>query len=138
VRGAASVSATACNGPASVLVAMPAPGSPSICFYAGPNGELCEWQNYPTAPGGGNICRNLLAGGLKKIVLLTQPPQPDGRCPVGVPSGKPCFSIVPTASSPGDPNQVDLAFAIRDDDARLDGENIMTFRISLTCSGRNC
>ena len=34
--------------------------------------------------------------------------------------------------------QVDLAFAIRDSDGDLDGVNVMAFRISLTCSGRNC
>jgi len=137
VRGAASVNATICSGSASVLVAMPAPGS-SVCFYPGANGELCEWWDFPSAPAGGNVCRNLLAGGMKKIVLLTQPAQLDDRCPAGVQPGQPCFSIAPTASSPGDPNQVDLAFAIRDDDGDQDGRNITTFRISLTCSGRNC
>ena len=34
--------------------------------------------------------------------------------------------------------QVDLAFAIRDSDGDLDGENVMAFSLSVTCSGRNC
>jgi type II secretory pathway pseudopilin PulG len=100
-----------------------------ICYYARADGALCEAR--------GVACRNLLAGGLKTIELLRQPPGLDPRCPPGIPAGARCLRMA-SVPSLGPPTQVDLAFAIRDSDGDLDGVNIMAFSISLTCSGRNC
>jgi len=116
-----------------------------VCYYARDNdGALCEVR--------GTTCRNLLAGGLKTIALLRQPPVPDPRCPPGadgnpIPANGLCFTMVPESSN--SPIQVNLAFAIRDWDGPLppsrqatandlDGVNAMAFSTSLTCSGRNC
>ena len=125
-----------CNGVAGSLLVSTAAGD-SVCFYARADGALCEAR--------GTACRNLLAGGLKKIVLLPQPVTPDLRCPVGadgnpMPAGARCFRTALVASDAGPPMRVDLAFAIRDGDLAvdLDGVNTMAFSISLTCSGRNC
>jgi type II secretory pathway pseudopilin PulG len=101
-----------------------------ICYYARDDGALCEVR--------AGTCRNLLAGGLKTVVLLRQPAGPDPRCPPFVPAGAPwCFRMAPIPSV-GPMTQVDLAFAIRDSDGDLDGENVMAFSLSVTCSGRNC
>jgi len=124
-----------CNGVAGSLLVSTASGE-SLCYYArAADGALCEVR--------GTACRNLLAGGLKKIALLQQPVTPDPRCPVGadgnpMPAGAPCFVLALVGSDAGPPVRVDLAFAIRDDDGALDGVNAMAFSISLTCSGRNC
>ena len=127
-----ALSVDTCNGnPDSLWVrtaALTAAGD--ICYYARADGALCEAR--------GGICRNLLAGGLKTIVLLQQPAGPDPRCPSFVPAGAPwCFRMAPVPSL-GPMTQVDLAFAIRDSDGDLDGVNVMAFSLSLTCSGRNC
>jgi hypothetical protein len=123
-----ALSVAACNGiPDSLWVRT---ADADICFYARADGALCEAR--------GATCRNLLAGGLKTIVLLRQPAGPDPRCPPGVPAGAPwCFGMAPVLSL-GPMTQVDLAFAISDSDGDLDGVNVMAFSISLTCSGRNC
>ena len=94
------------------------------------DGALCEAR--------GITCHNLLAGGLKTIALLRQPAVPDPRCPPGVPAGAPCFRMALVPNAVGPATQVELAFAIRDNDGDLDGVNVMAFSISLTCSGRNC
>jgi hypothetical protein len=100
-----------------------------ICYYARADGTLCEAR--------GATCRNLLAGGLKTIVLLEQPAGL-GQCPSFVPADAPrCFRIAPVPSL-APMTQVDLAFAIRDSDGNLDGANVMAFSLSVTCSGRNC
>jgi hypothetical protein len=127
-----------CNGNPDSLRVRTATGD--ICFYASADGALCEYR--------GTTCRNLLAGGLKTIVLLRQPAEPDSRCPPGLdlqprPAGDLCFRMAPVRNALEAPmTQVDLAFAIRDVDGGLDrdldGVNIMAFSISLTCSGRNC
>ena len=116
-----------CNGnPDSLWVRTAAE---EICYYARDDGALCEAR--------GVTCRNLLAGGLKTIVLLQQPAGP-GQCPSFVPAGAPwCFRMAPVPSL-GPMTQVDLAFAIRDSDGNLDGVNVMAFSLSVTCSGRNC
>jgi Tfp pilus assembly protein PilW len=124
-----------CNGVAGSLLVRTT--ADSLCYYARADGALCEVR--------GIACRNLLAGGLKKITLLRQPATPDPRCPAGadgnpMPAGALCFTMAPVASDAGPPLRVDLAFAIRDGDldSDLDGVNAMAFSISLTCSGRNC
>jgi prepilin-type N-terminal cleavage/methylation domain-containing protein len=122
--GPGAISLATCNGNGrSVQVATPAG---NVCYYANSDGALCEFW--------GTTCRNLLAGGLKTVVLLTQPATPDPRCPSGIPAGTPCFSMKVYETYP----QVDVAFAIRDSDGDFDGVNAMSFAISLTCSGRNC
>lgn len=129
VRGAVgpgAISLVTCNGTAnSVQVVTPAG---AVCYYAGSDGALCEFR--------GTRCRNLLGGGLKTIVLLTQPALPDPRCPSGIPAGAPCLSVTPNATYPT--SQVDVAFAIRDSAGDVDGLDAMSFAISLTCRGRNC
>ena len=127
VRGAVgpgAISLAICNGRADSVQVATAAGN--VCYYADGAGALCEFR--------GTACRNLLAGGLKKIVLLRQPAPPDPRCPGAVPAGAPCFSATPNAAHPT--SQLDVAFAIRDGD--VDRGNAMSFAISLTCSGRNC
>lgn len=125
-----------CNGNPDSLWVRTAAGP--ICYYARDDGALCEAR--------GSTCRNLLAGGLKTIALLRQPPVPDSRCPLAVLAGGGlaprapgalCFrmDLVPSVRPR---TQVYLAFAIRDSDGDLDGVNVMQFSISLTCSGRNC
>src|SRR5262249_59526688 len=96
-----------CNGVAgSVQVSTP---SGTVCYYGVPDGALCEFRS--------GACRNLLSGGLTSIVLMTQPATPDPRCPAGVAAGAPCFAITPVSPDPANPpSQVDVAFAIRDDD----------------------
>ena len=122
-----ALSIDTCNGNLDSLWVRTAAGD--ICYYASADGELCEAR--------GVTCRNLLAGGLKTIVLLQQPFGP-GQCPSFVPAGAPrCFRMAPVPSL-GPMTQVDLAFAIRDSDGDLDGENVMAFSLSVTCSGRNC
>jgi hypothetical protein len=128
-----ALSVDACNGIPGSLWVRTATGD--ICFYARDDGALCEVR--------GINCHNLLAGGLKSITLLRQPAVPDPRCPPGLdlqprPAGAWCFRMVPVSNSLDPPTQVDLAFAIRDNDGDLDGVNVMAFSISLTCSGRNC
>ena len=129
-----ALSVDTCNGNPDSLWVRTAAGD--ICYYARADGALCEAR--------GIICRNLLAGGLKTIALLRQPAVPDPRCPPGLdlqprPAGAWCFTMAPVANALDAPmTQVDLAFAIRDDDGDLDGVNVMAFSISLTCSGRNC
>jgi type II secretory pathway pseudopilin PulG len=123
ITGVHALSVEICNGYPDSLRVRTAAGN--ICYYARADGALCEYR--------GITCRNLLAGGLKTIALLRQSAPPDKRCPSGLPVGAPCF-----VSNLGSPTQVDLAFAIRDDDGDLDGVNVMAFSISLTCSGRNC
>ena len=128
-----ALSVETCNGnPDSLWVRTAADGDiRDICFYARDDGALCEFR--------GTTCRNLLAGGLKTIVLWRQPPVPDRRCPPGVPAGGLCFRMAPVPNILDVPmTQVDLAFAIRDSDGDLDGVNVMAFSLSLTCSGRNC
>ena len=98
-----------------------------VCFYARADGALCEYR--------GATCRNLLAGGLEPIALLTQTAPPDPRCRANVAAGAPCFSMTRNEAYP---SQVDVAFAIRDANGDLDGVNAMAFSISLSCSGRNC
>ena len=122
-----ALSVDTCNGnPDSLWVRTEAE---DICYYARADGALCEAR--------GVTCRNLLAGGLKTIVLLQQPAGP-GQCPSFVPAGAPwCFRMAPVPSL-GPMTQVDLAFAIRDSDGDLDGVNVMAFSLSVTCSGRNC
>ena len=91
-----SASAT-CNGnPDSLWVRTAAE---DICYYARADGALCEAR--------GGTCRNLLAGGLKTIVLLQQPAGL-GQCPSFVPAGAPwCFRMAPVPSL-GPMTQVDL------------------------------
>ena len=128
----------ACRGVVnSAQVTLAAPdiaGNTMFCYYRGSSGQL--WQATP--PAGGECtdttCRNLLAEKLQgrspgstPISLWTQPPGLDSRCPATVPAGDFCFDM--TADNP---TQTTVAFAI------TDGVNIMPFRISLTCSGRNC
>jgi type II secretory pathway pseudopilin PulG len=126
VRQASAIRLADCNGvPNSVQVSTLAG---TVCYYGDDSGALCEFW--------GATCRNLLAGGLKSVVLLTQSATPDPRCPSGIPAGAPCFSVAPNATYPT--SQIDVAFAIRDSDGDLDGMNAMSFAISLTCSGRNC
>ena len=126
VRRASAIAPGPCNGvPNSVQVSTPAG---PVCYYADGSGALCEFW--------GTTCRNLLAGGLKSIVLLVQPAPPDPRCPPGIPAGAPCFSVTANPTYPT--SQVDVALAIRDSDGDFDGVNAMAFAISLTCSGRNC
>jgi hypothetical protein len=127
-----ALSVDTCNGNPDSLWVRTAAGTAAgdICYYARADGALCEAR--------GGTCRNLLAGGLKTIVLLQQPAGPDPRCPSFVPAGAPwCFRMAPVPSL-GPMTQVDLAFAIRDSDGDLDGVNVMAFSLSLTCSGRNC
>jgi prepilin-type N-terminal cleavage/methylation domain-containing protein len=127
--GLPAISLTTCNGvPGSVQVSTPSDGS--VCYYADRGGALCEYRDAKAG------CRNLLAGGLKRIVLLTQTSPADPRCPPTVAPGAPCFAMTPNAAA--SPTRVDVAFAIRDSDGDLDGMNAMTFSTSLTCSGRNC
>ncbi len=97
----------------------------------------------PPAAGSGDVgqCRNLLTGGLKSVVLVMQTTRAeivvDPRCPpVVVDAGAPYFAMTPNCVNPS--TQVDVAFAIRDNDGDPDGVNAMSFAISLTCSGRNC
>ncbi len=123
--GTGAFSVVTCNGQSGSLQVL-TPSGP-VCYYGVADGPLCEYRN-------GN-CRNLLTGGLKTVVLARQPVPPDPRCPATVAPGGPCFAMGP---SPAHPNQIDLAFAIRDNDGDLDGVNTMSFAISLTCSGRNC
>jgi hypothetical protein len=103
-----------------------------MCFYASDEGALCEYRD--------GKCRNLLAGGLKTITLWRPPALPDARCPLKeLPANGFCFEMKPVVEPQEAPKKkVDVTFAIRDSDGDLDGVNIMTFRISLTCSGRNC
>jgi hypothetical protein len=129
-----ALSVETCNGvPDSVRVRT---ATGSLCYYARADGALCEYR--------GITCRNLLAGGLKTIALLRQPAAPDPRCPLdpfgrALPAGAWCFRMAPVPNALGAPmTQVDLAFAIRDDDGDFDGVNVMAFSISLACSGRNC
>ena len=125
VRRASAIALATCNGvPNSAQVSTPAG---TVCYYADGSGALCEFW--------GTTCRNLLAGGLKSIVLLVQPAPPDPRCPPGIPAGAPCFSVT---WNPTDPTWVGVDLAIRDSDGDFDGVNAMAFAISLTCSGRNC
>lgn len=129
VRGAVgpgAISLVTCNGNANSVQVATAAGP--VCFYAGSDGALCEFR--------GTGCRNLLAGGLRTIVLLSQPATPDPRCPSGIPPGAPCLSVTANATYPT--SQVDVAFAIRDSEGDLDGVNAMAFATSLTCRGRNC
>jgi len=107
-----------------------------VCYYASEDGALCEYR--------GTACRNLLAGGLVNIVLLRQTSPPDPRCAdrrmpdgelISIPAGAPCFSMRRNELSP---KEVEVWFAIRDDDGDLDGVNAMSFRNTHTCSGRNC
>ena len=127
-----ALSVDTCNGnPDSVWVRTAAG---EMCFYARDDGALCEYR--------GTTCRNLLAGGLKTISLLRQPAVPDPRCPLdlqgrALPAGAMCFRMAPVPDTVA-MTQVNLAFAIRDNDGDLDGVNVMAFSISLTCSGRNC
>jgi hypothetical protein len=126
-----ALSVDTCNGnPDSLWVrTAAATAAGDICYYARADGALCEAR--------GGTCRNLLAGGLKTIALLQQPAGP-GQCPSFVPAGAPwCFRMAPVPSL-APMTQVDLAFAIRDGDGDLDGVNVMTFSLSVTCSGRNC
>jgi len=128
-----ALSLDTCQGNADSLWVRTAAGD--LCYYARADGALCEVR--------GATCRNLLAGGLKPIALLRQPPVPDERCPSAGSDGQPrppgalCFrmDLVPSV---GPPTQVHVAFAIRDSDGDLDGVNVMFFSISLTCSARNC
>jgi hypothetical protein len=127
------ISLVTCNGVAnSVQVVMPDPRGgawPDVtaCYYARDDGALCEFRD--------GRCRNLLTGGLDRVVLVRQGALPDPRFPT-VPPGAPCFTMSPNLANPQ--SQVDVAFAIRDDDGDFDGVNAMSFAISLTCSGRNC
>lgn len=131
IRGAISpgaISVVTCNGREDSVQVMTTAGP--VCYYASAEGALCEFREF-----GGRQCRNLLAGGLETIVLLTQPDTPDPRCPSEVLPRAPCFAMktyVPYL------NRVDVAFAIRDSDGDLDGVNAMAFGITVTCSGRNC
>lgn len=123
-----------CNGrPDAVQVNTP---DGVVCYYAAADGALCEFR--------GTTCRNLLAGGLVKVALLRQTSPPDPRCAdrrmpdgqlISIPAGAPCFSMRRNELSP---KEVEIWFAIRDDDGDLDGVNAMAFRNTLTCSGRNC
>lgn len=115
-----------CNGHGnSVQVNTP---SGIVCYYATADGALCEFR--------GVSCRNLLAGGLGTIALATQSEPPDPtRCPAGVAPGAPCFSM--TRNEPYS-RQVDVWFAIRDNDGDFDGSTAMSFRTTLTCRARNC
>jgi prepilin-type N-terminal cleavage/methylation domain-containing protein len=129
VRGAVgpdAISLVTCNETANSVQVATAAGK--VCYYAGSDGALCEFW--------GTRCRNLLAGGLRTIVLLTQSAMPDPRCPSGIPADAPCLSVTPNATYPT--SQVDVAFAIRDRDSDVDGVTAMSFTISLTCRGRNC
>lgn len=124
--GPNAIALVTCDGrPNSVQFATPEQGP--VCFYARADGALCEYR--------GSACRNLLAGSLEPVTLLTQTAPPDPRCRANVPAGAPCFSMT---RSEAYPSQVDVAFAIRDANGDLDGVNAMAFSISLSCSGRNC
>jgi prepilin-type N-terminal cleavage/methylation domain-containing protein len=123
-----------CNGRPDAVQINTATGV--VCYYAAEDGALCEFR--------GTACKNLLAGGLGTIVLLRQTSPPDPRCAdrrmadgqlISIPPGAPCFSMRRNELSP---KEVDVSFAIRDDDGDLDGVNAMSFRNTLTCSGRNC
>jgi prepilin-type N-terminal cleavage/methylation domain-containing protein len=127
-----AISVEICNGHADSLLLRTK--DEDICYYARADGALCEYRRRD------DKCRNLLAGGLTPIELFMQPKLPalpDPRCPPGVPAGDPCFRMGPVDTL-GLATQVGLSFAIRDRDGDLDGENVMAFSISLTCSGRNC
>ena len=123
-----------CNGRPDAVQVNTADGV--VCYYAAEDGALCEFR--------GTTCRNLLAGGLANVVLLRQTSPPDPRCAdrrmadgqlISIPPGAPCFSMRRNELSP---KEVEVWFAIRDDDGDLDGVNAMVFRNTLTCSGRNC
>ena len=124
-----------CNGRADAVRINTSDGV-VVCYYAAEDGALCEFR--------GTACRNLLAGGLGNVVLLRQTSPPDPRCAdrlmpdgqlISIPAGAPCFSMRRNELSP---KEVEVWFAIRDDDGDLDGVNAMSFRNTLTCSGRNC
>ena len=135
VRGAtgAVISTTVCNGHPNTMIVRTIADNPAIaadvCYYGEPSGRLCEVRNQP------GPCRDLLAGGLTRIVLLTQTTPPDPRCLPSVPAGAPCFSVTRHPTRQG---QVDVDFAVRDDNGDLDGRNVMRFAMSVACTGRNC
>jgi prepilin-type N-terminal cleavage/methylation domain-containing protein len=148
-----------CRGHAnSVQVVVPVtPGFPNgtVCYYAGDSGEL--WQANST--GGGECtdttCWNLLSEKLQSrppgwtgISLLVQSGSPgeegegggggggggNPRCPLDstgnpLPAGARCFVMT---KSPISKTQVTVAFTI------TDGISVMPFRVTLSCSGRNC
>jgi prepilin-type N-terminal cleavage/methylation domain-containing protein len=100
-----------CNDVANALRVTNSRGT--YCYYAGGEGQLCEAV--------GANCRNLLAGALKPLALLRQPPA-DPRCPPGAPSNGYCL----VATHTGD-TQADFAFTIADAEG-----NATAFSISLT------
>jgi hypothetical protein len=123
--GPNAISLATCDGVAnSVRILSP---DADVCYYARQDGALCEFRN--------GQCRDLLAGGLDRVVLLVQSDPADPRCPPVAAAAR-CFAMAPNAAHPQ--SQVDVAFAIRHDPGDAGGIDAMAFAISLTCSGRNC
>jgi hypothetical protein len=129
--GANPISAGPCNGHDALLVET---ADGLFCYYAdgaaAPDVKLCE-----SSPGG--PCRNLLAGGLGRVAILQQPVPPSPHCPEEVAPGAPCFAKAI------DVNRAEVAFTLLALEADgtappLYGMHVVPFRISLTCSGRNC
>ena len=131
VRGGAAITTGDCRGVAGSLQV------DTVCYYAGSSGQFWQATTDTGAACTATTCWNLLSEKLQprppgwtSVSLWIQPTPADPRCPADVPPGGFCFVMAP--DPPGSTTQVKLAFAV------TDGINVMPFRISLSCKGRNC
>jgi prepilin-type N-terminal cleavage/methylation domain-containing protein len=152
--------ATCRQQPNSVQVVVPVTdGFPNgtVCYYAGNLGQLWQANSTAGADCTDTTCWNLLSEKLQSrppgwtgISLLIQPGSPgegeegegggggggaaapDPRCPLDrngnpLPGGTPCFVMTKDSRA-----EITVAFTI------TDGISVMPFRVTLSCSGRNC